>query len=172
MGAPRVVRCAGNTQDERHPAPGQHRARRPDDRPAGAERDRQLEDGAREDRGEDLRHADLEPEPDLSEDVDRDDDGGDVQPGVAGVRQDHGVRTAAERQRRTAHSPGVLIAPPGSTVPHRRPRARRRRTCRRRPASMGRRRRRATARAPPPVRRRRARRGSNRAARRRAHRRP
>ena len=38
------------------------------------------------------------PEPDLPEDVDRDDDGGDVQPRIADARQHHRVRARAERE--------------------------------------------------------------------------
>ena len=57
-----------------------------------AERQDDLDDRAGQDRREDLRHADLEVQPDLAEDVDRDDHCGDVQPRVADARQDQRVR--------------------------------------------------------------------------------
>ena len=57
------------------------------------------------------------PEPDLPEDVDRDDDGGDVQPRIAGVRQDHGIRGPAERQCPAGH-----ISPRSALVGRREPR--------------------------------------------------
>ena len=119
VGAPVVVeRRTGNTEDERDAAAGQHRAGRPHEGPRSAERQRHLEDRARQDRRQDLRHADLEPQPDLPEDVDRDDDGSDVQPRIAGVRQDHGVRAPAERERPAGHilSPNGLVRRPHSTT--------------------------------------------------------
>ena len=54
-------------------------------------------------RGEDLRHAHLEVQPDLAEHVDRDDHGRDVQPRIADVRQDQRVAGAAQRDRPLAH---------------------------------------------------------------------
>ena len=68
--------------------------------------------------GEDLRHADLEAQPDLPQDVDRDDDGGHVQPRIADVRQDHGVRAPAERERPAGHivSRNGLVRRPHSTT--------------------------------------------------------
>ena len=104
VGAPRVARRRpGNTKDERDAAAGQHRAGRPHEGPARSEGQGHLEDRAGQDRREDLRDADLEAQPDLPEDVDRDDDGSDVQSGITGVRQDHGVRTPAERERPVGH---------------------------------------------------------------------
>ncbi len=94
----------GHAEDERDAAAGQHRARRPHERAAPAERDRHLDDGAGEDGGEDLRHADLEAQLDLAEHVDRDDDGGDVQARVAQLGQHHRVRAALELERRGRHA--------------------------------------------------------------------
>ena len=117
VGGPRLVgRCPRDPQDQRHAAPGQHRARRPHERPGPPERDRHLDHRAAEDGGEDLRHADLEAEPELSEDVDRDDDRGDVQARVAGLRQEHGVGGPAERERPAGH-----ILPPSARSSGRHP---------------------------------------------------
>ena len=92
VGVPRVVgRGADDAQDQGHAAAGEHRARRPDERLARAEREGDLDDRGRQDRRQDLGHADAEVQPDLAEDVDRDDHRGDVQPRVADVRQDQRV---------------------------------------------------------------------------------
>ena len=92
VGAPVVVRRRpDDAQDQRDAAPGEHRAGRPHERPGLAERERDLDDRAGEDRREDLRHAHLEAQADLAEDVDRDDDRRDVQPRIARVRQDERV---------------------------------------------------------------------------------
>ena len=105
VGAPRLVgRRPGHPEDECHAAAGEHGAGRPHEGATGPERQRHLEDRAGEDRRQDLRHADAEPETELPEDVDRDDDGGDVQPRIARVRQDHGIRGPAERQRPCCHA--------------------------------------------------------------------
>ena len=52
---------------------------------------RDLDDRAGEDRGQDLRHADPEAQPDLAEDVDRDDHRRDVQTRIAQVGQDQRI---------------------------------------------------------------------------------
>ena len=89
---PRVVRRRpDDAQDEGDAAAGQHRARRPDERAGLPEGQDDLDDRAGQDRREDLRHAHLEVQPDLPEDVDRDDDRGDMQPRIADVRQDQRV---------------------------------------------------------------------------------
>ena len=67
------------------------------------ERQNHFEDRAGQDRGEDLRHADPKPQPDLPQNVDRDDDRGHVQPRIADVRQDNWVATVSERERSVGH---------------------------------------------------------------------
>ena len=110
VGAPVVARgSARHAQDQRHTAAGQHRARRPDEGPAGPERQGHLEDRAREDRGEDLRHADVEAQRGLTEDVDGHDDRRHVQARVAEARQHDRVRVRAERER-----PAVHVLPPAA----------------------------------------------------------
>ena len=101
---PRIVGWRpDDAQDEGDAAAGQHRARRPHERPGLAEGQGDLDDRAGQDRREDLRHAHLEVQPDLPEDVDRDDDRGDMQARIADVRQDQRVGAAAERERSTRH---------------------------------------------------------------------
>ena len=96
----------GHAEDERDTAAGEHRAGRPHEGAAGAEGDGHAEDRGGQDRRQDLRDADLEVQADLPEDVDRDDDGGHVQPRIAELRQEHGVRV-----------PLSLMALPGGTDP-------------------------------------------------------
>ena len=73
-----------------------------------------------EDGGEDPRHADLEAEPELPEDVDGDDDRGDVQARVAGLRQEHGVGSPAERERPAGHILPPLARSSGASYDRRR----------------------------------------------------
>ena len=93
VGAPGIVgRRPDDAQDERHAAAGQHRARRPDERRgsrkvSATSRTAHVRIAARI-----CGTLTWKSQPDLAEDVDRDDDGGDVQPRVAGVRQDHADR--------------------------------------------------------------------------------
>ena len=98
-----VQRRPGNSQDQRDAAAGQHRAGRPHERPAPVEGHCHFEDRACQDRREDLRNTDLEAQPHLPQHVDGDDDRSDVQPGVARVRQDHGVCGSSERERPVGH---------------------------------------------------------------------
>ena len=79
---PVAVLRSGDAQDERDAVSGQQRARRPHDDPLLPEDDRELEDGAHADRDEDLRDRQVEVERDLAEDLERDDDRGEVQPRV------------------------------------------------------------------------------------------
>ncbi len=108
VGAPVVVEGRPHeAKDERDTAAGQHRARRPDERPALAERQRHLEDRAGQDRRQDLRHAHLEVQPELAEDVDGDDHRGDVQARIASVGQDQRIAGSAERERAAGHKRGI-----------------------------------------------------------------
>ena len=120
VGAPRVARRRpGNSKDERDAAAGQHRARRPHEGPARPEGQCHLEDRAGQDRREDLRDADLEAQPELPEDMDRDDDGSDMQSRITDVRQDHGVGAPAERERPVRHiapRSGLIGRPHSRTV--------------------------------------------------------
>ena len=65
----------------------------------------------RQDRREDLRHADPEVQPDLAEDVDRDDDRRDVEARIADVRQDERVGAAPTVSVR------LVKSAPGAAVP-------------------------------------------------------
>ena len=104
VGVPGLVRRRpDDAQDQRDAAAGEHRAGRPDEGPALAEGQRDLDDRAGQDRRQDLRDADPEVEADLAEDVDRDDHRRDVQPRIADARQDERVRAAADRQRPGGH---------------------------------------------------------------------
>lgn len=58
------------------------RTRRPHDDALLPEDDRELEDGAHADRDEDLRDREVEVEGDLTKDLERDDDRGEVQPRI------------------------------------------------------------------------------------------
>ena len=105
VGAPRLVRRrADDPQDERDAAPGEHRAGRPDEGAARAERQDDLDDRRGQDRREDLRDADLEPQHGLPQHVDRDDHGGDVETRIAGVGEDQRVAGLAERERPGGHA--------------------------------------------------------------------
>ena len=73
---------ARDAQDEGDAVSGQERARRPHDDPLLPEDDRELENRAHADRDEDLRDRQVEVERDLAEDLERDDDRGEMQPRV------------------------------------------------------------------------------------------
>ena len=104
VGVPRVVgRRPDDAEDQRDAAPGQHRAGGPHERPALAEGQDDFDDRAGQDRRKDLRDRHVEVQPDLPEDVDRDDDRRDVQARIADVGQDQRVGAAADRQRPAGH---------------------------------------------------------------------
>ena len=109
---------ADDPQDERDAAAGEHRAGRPDEGAALPEGDRDLEDGAGQDRRQDLRDADAEVQPDLAEDVDRDDHRRDMQARVADARQDERVGGAADVSVRDGRRAGdVAGGTPGPVAP-------------------------------------------------------
>jgi hypothetical protein len=104
---------AGHTQDERDAVAGQRCARRPHENVLGAHRDRDLEHGSSADREQDLGDREVEVEADLTDDLERNDHGGQMEARVAKLRQQNRVRPAADRERRPrgrrcgvrAHSP-------------------------------------------------------------------
>ena len=96
---PVPVLRAGNAEDERDAVPRQKRARRPHDHPPLPERDPELEDRARQERDEDLGDRELEAERRLPEHLQRRDDGCEPESRVSHLRQQHGVRRAANRER-------------------------------------------------------------------------
>src|SRR5205814_5204899 len=87
------------------------RARGPDEGLRLPEGDRNLEDRGRQDRREDLRHADPEPKPELAQDVDRDDHRGHVEARIPEAREDDGIRSGADRERARGHASGHDTAP-------------------------------------------------------------
>ena len=82
-----TVLGADHPEDQRDAAPGQHGARRPHERSGAGERPRHFDHGARQDGDEDLHHRHPESEDRLAEDVDRDDDRREMQPGIADGRE-------------------------------------------------------------------------------------
>ena len=97
---PVAVLGAGNAQDEGDAVARQERARRPHDHALAAERDRELDHRAGEERDEDLGDRELEVERRLAQDLQRDDDGREVQARVANRRQQDRVRRPADPERR------------------------------------------------------------------------
>ncbi len=89
---PVAVLGTRHAQDESDAVPGQERARRPHEHALASERDRDLEDGGREERDEDLGDRQAEAERRLSENLQRDDDRGEVQARVASRRKQDRVR--------------------------------------------------------------------------------
>ena len=131
---PVAVLGAGHAQDERDAVAGQQRARRPHDHALAAERDRELEHRAREQRDEDLGDRELEAERRLAEDLQRDDHGREVQPRVAHRRQQDGVGRAADPERRPLpgrpgwmRSSGAMVPPEARSERSAKPRSDRRR---------------------------------------------
>jgi len=83
------------------------------ERLSGFERRPGIDIHARQDRGEDLRHADPEVQAELAEHVDRDDDRRHMEARIADARQDQRVGPGAERKRAAGH----LVTEPSPRAP-------------------------------------------------------
>ena len=98
LSAPPVpVLRARHAEDERDAVAGEERARRPDEHALPPQDDGDFEHRARPDRDQDLRDREPEVERDLTEDLQGDDHGGEVQAGVAHAGQHHRVARASDR---------------------------------------------------------------------------
>ncbi len=97
---PVAVLGSVDPQNERNAVAGDERARRPHDHAVAEERDRELEQACGSDRDQNLRDREVEPERDLPENVQRDDDRGEVQPRIANRRQEHRVGGPADLKPR------------------------------------------------------------------------
>ena len=119
---PVAVLGAGDTEHEGDAVAGQERARRPHQHPLAAERDRDLEQGARAERDQDLGDGEVEVERGLPQDLECHDHAREMQPRVVQLRQQHRVGRAADAHGGSwATSAGALTGPPmvrrGSRAP-------------------------------------------------------
>ena len=123
---PVAVLGARHAEDEGDAVSGQERARGPHEHVLAPHGDPHFEHRARQQGDEDLRNREPELERHLSEHLQRDDHCGEMEPGIAPRRQQHGVLRASNLQGRPAaagsgggaHRRSCYAVPPG--IPERR----------------------------------------------------